>query len=96
MNETEAEIHRHGQCSEASCLARARSGVGGVGDEVEAEVEPPTVNAQAEDGKTEMSLVHFTLANPGWQPPQNSEAFIHALRGQAAKDADKIIPSGQR
>ena len=39
MNETEAEIHRHGQCSEASCLARARPGVGGVGDEVEAEVE---------------------------------------------------------
>ena len=39
MNETEAEIHRPGQCSEACCLARARPGVGGVGDEVEAEVE---------------------------------------------------------
>ena len=45
---------------------------------------------QAEDGKTEMSLVHFTLTNPDWKPPQDSENFITALRGQAARDAEAL------
>ncbi|XP_033639798.1 autophagy-related protein 9A-like [Asterias rubens] len=42
---------------------------------------------QAEDGKTELSLVHFTMTNPKWKPPQESKVFINALKEQAHKDA---------
>ncbi|XKL67657.1 hypothetical protein PGB90_003148 [Kerria lacca] len=31
---------------------------------------------QAEDGKTELSLIHFVTMNPAWQPPQEAEQFI--------------------
>ena len=41
---------------------------------------------QAEDGKTELSLVHFTLTNPEWQPPADAEHFIAALCAQARGD----------
>ena len=42
--------------------------------------------SQAEAGKTEMSLINFTLANPDWKPPNESKEFINALRGHATKD----------
>ena len=45
---------------------------------------------QAEDGKTEMSLVHFALTNPDWQPPEAATQFMTALRGHAAKDAETL------
>lgn len=35
---------------------------------------------QAEYGKTELSLIHFALANPEWKPPPNSEGFLSAIR----------------
>ncbi|XP_022080013.1 autophagy-related protein 9A-like isoform X2 [Acanthaster planci] len=41
---------------------------------------------QAEDGKTELSLMHFTMTNPKWKPPQESKVFINALKEQAQKD----------
>jgi autophagy-related protein 9 len=46
---------------------------------------------QAEDGKTELSLVHFTLTNPEWQPPTDAEEFVTALRTQARKDANQLL-----
>lgn len=45
---------------------------------------------RAEDGKTEMSLVNFSLANPGWKPPQESGDFMLALRDQASRDAEAL------
>lgn len=47
---------------------------------------------QAEDGKTELSLVHFTLMNPHWQPPPASNMFIHDLRERVnnARDGPAI------
>ena len=45
---------------------------------------------QAEAGKTEMSLINFTLANPGWKPPQESKEFINALRGQATREVEAL------
>ncbi|GLG98624.1 Autophagy-related protein 9 [Gryllus bimaculatus] len=45
---------------------------------------------QAEDGKTELSLVHFTLTNPDWQPPCEAENFVTALRNQARRDAGQL------
>ncbi|XP_071956451.1 autophagy-related protein 9A-like [Antedon mediterranea] len=41
---------------------------------------------QAEDGKTELSLMHFTMTNPKWKPPQQSSKFIGALKDQAHQD----------
>ncbi|XP_069678883.1 autophagy-related protein 9A isoform X1 [Periplaneta americana] len=46
---------------------------------------------QAEDGKTELSLVHFTLTNPEWQPPADAEDFVTALRTQARRDANQLF-----
>lgn len=48
---------------------------------------------QAEDGKTELSLVHFTLTNPEWQPPADAEHFVTALRTQARRDASQLFGS---
>jgi autophagy-related protein 9 len=45
---------------------------------------------KAEDGKTEMSLIHFTLTNPEWKPPQESENFIAAFQGQAVREAEAL------
>ncbi|KFM71308.1 Autophagy-related protein 9A, partial [Stegodyphus mimosarum] len=37
---------------------------------------------QAEDGKTELSLIHFTLMNPHWKPPPSSNMFIQDFKEQ--------------
>jgi len=37
-----------------------------------------------------MSLIHFTLTNPDWKPPQESENFIHALHGQVVREAEAL------
>lgn len=41
---------------------------------------------QAEDGKTELSLIHFTLTNPEWKPPSHAENFVTALKERAKKE----------
>jgi len=45
---------------------------------------------QGEDGKTEMSLVHFTITNPGWKPSQDSVKYLSGLRTCAEKDATEL------
>lgn len=45
---------------------------------------------QAEDGKTELSLVHFTLTNPEWKPPTHAEHFVTTLRERAKKEVTGI------
>jgi len=45
---------------------------------------------QAEDGKTEMSLLHFTLTNPGWKPAGESERYLAGLRDAATKDLSNL------
>uniref|UniRef100_A0A0K2TJ06 Autophagy-related protein 9 n=1 Tax=Lepeophtheirus salmonis TaxID=72036 RepID=A0A0K2TJ06_LEPSM len=49
-------------------------------------------HVKAEDGKTEMSLVHFALTNPDWKIPETAEPFINALKEQAGKDAE-LLPT---
>ncbi|XP_026876107.2 autophagy-related protein 9B isoform X2 [Electrophorus electricus] len=46
-----------------------------------------SVYQQAENGKTELSLMHFTLKNPRWQPPQDSSFFISHVREKVQQDA---------
>ena len=41
---------------------------------------------QARNGKTELSLIHFSHTNPQWKMPSESVAFMDQLRDQALKD----------
>ena len=41
---------------------------------------------QAKNGKTELSLIHFTHTNPQWKIPSESMAFFDQLRDQAIKE----------
>ncbi|KAK2581383.1 hypothetical protein KPH14_005067 [Odynerus spinipes] len=45
---------------------------------------------QAADGKTELSLIHFTLTNPEWKPPSHAENFVTALRERAKKEVTGV------
>ncbi|XP_047498718.1 autophagy-related protein 9A-like [Penaeus chinensis] len=47
-------------------------------------------NMTTSGGKTELSLLHFTMTNPKWRPPQESTAFINALRTQAQRDMNAL------
>lgn len=43
---------------------------------------------QAENGKTELSLVHFTHTNPEWQPPNDAGTYITNLKERAVRDVN--------
>jgi hypothetical protein len=47
---------------------------------------------QAEDGKTEMSLVHFTLTNPGWKPSHHNEKYLTGLRSILLSSLFAVLP----
>jgi autophagy-related protein 9 len=55
--------------------------------EAEEEIHP---SHPAESGKTELSLMHFTLTNPEWRPPQTESTFISALKAQAQRDMTNV------
>ncbi|KAG8188286.1 hypothetical protein JTE90_012119 [Oedothorax gibbosus] len=40
------------------------------------------IRNQAEFGKTELSLIHFSLMNPNWEPPPASHAFMEDFKEQ--------------
>ncbi|GFQ65604.1 autophagy-related protein 9A [Trichonephila clavata] len=44
---------------------------------------------QAEDGKTELSALHFALMNPYWEPPAATNAFIQNFREQVTTARDR-------
>ncbi|RXM33175.1 Autophagy-related protein 9A [Acipenser ruthenus] len=52
-----------------------------------------SVYQQAENGKTELSLMHFTIKNPCWQPPQESSFFISHLKEKVHHDAAGAPPA---
>jgi autophagy-related protein 9 len=41
---------------------------------------------EAENGKTELSLVHFTHTNPEWKPPREAGTYISTLKERVARD----------
>uniref|UniRef100_A0A8C5QR26 Autophagy-related protein 9 n=1 Tax=Leptobrachium leishanense TaxID=445787 RepID=A0A8C5QR26_9ANUR len=47
---------------------------------------------QAEDGKTELSLMHFAITNPRWQPPRECSAFLSHLRERVQRDSAGATP----
>lgn len=46
-----------------------------------------SIYQQAEDGKTELSLMHFAINNPQWQPPQETTHFISQLKERVHREA---------
>ncbi|XP_062977750.1 autophagy-related protein 9B [Elgaria multicarinata webbii] len=52
-----------------------------------------SVYQQAENGKTELSLVHFAITNPRWQPPPESSLFIGHLKEKVQQDAAHAPPA---
>ncbi|XP_067843035.1 autophagy-related protein 9A isoform X2 [Heptranchias perlo] len=52
-----------------------------------------SIYQQAEDGKTELSLMHFAITNPRWQPPQDSTAFISQLKEKVNREKAAVIGS---
>lgn len=44
---------------------------------------------QGEHGKTELSLVHFTMTNPNWKMPNEAREFVHGLRKHALSDLNR-------
>lgn len=45
-----------------------------------------SIYQQAEDGKTELSLMHFAITNPQWQPPRESTHFISQLKEKVQRE----------
>lgn len=43
---------------------------------------------QGEHGKTELSLIHYTLTNPEWKMPPEAKYFLKGLRKHAQADLD--------
>ncbi|ELR47555.1 Autophagy-related protein 9B, partial [Bos mutus] len=54
-----------------------------------------SLSQRAEDGKTELSLMRFSLVHPQWRPPGHSSKFLGHLRGRVQQDAAScsLVPS---
>lgn len=50
--------------------------------------------AATTNGKTELSLLHFTLTNPEWQMPPEALDFVNAIRQTALSDLNKAAALG--
>ncbi|XP_078535275.1 autophagy-related protein 9A [Lissotriton helveticus] len=50
-----------------------------------------SIYQQAEDGKTELSLMHFAITNPRWQPPRESTAFLGRLKEKVHRDSSGAL-----
>ena len=45
------------------------------------DLDKDDINTQrADDGKTELSLMHFAITNPKWSPPQDQDRFLKELK----------------
>lgn len=49
---------------------------------------------QGEHGKTELSLVHFTLTNPEWKMTSDAHNFVNGLRRHAQQDFNRARQTG--
>ncbi|XP_018561367.1 autophagy-related protein 9A [Anoplophora glabripennis] len=51
----------------------------------------PDHYSQAEDGKVELSLVHFTTTNPNWVPPPEAQMFVDNILDDMQDYSDSDI-----
>lgn len=61
------------------------------GDDGSESMPPLDTNqyTQGEHGKTELSLVHFTLTNPDWKMPSDARHFVQGIKRHAYQDLNK-------
>ncbi|XP_046643932.1 autophagy-related protein 9A-like [Daphnia pulicaria] len=71
------DLHKHGQAKWHACLSQTSDERRNSFQESLPVVEN---DIEAEDGKIELSLIHFALTNPEWRPPEAAEEFLTALR----------------
>lgn len=50
------------------------------------EIKNARVMNQGEHGKTELSLIHFTLTNPNWKMPPDARLFMKEIKQHALRD----------
>uniref|UniRef100_H2YCX5 Autophagy-related protein 9 n=1 Tax=Ciona savignyi TaxID=51511 RepID=H2YCX5_CIOSA len=50
----------------------------------------PSFKDQADDGKTELSLMHFAITNPKWVPPPEESHLLESFKAHAQRDAEGI------
>lgn len=46
--------------------------------------QSPDQYTQAEDGKTELSLMHFKVTNPSWVPPVEAQQFVENIQHESS------------
>ncbi|XP_030748980.1 autophagy-related protein 9A [Sitophilus oryzae] len=51
-------------------------------EDTSASMEPTDQYSQAEDGKVELSLMHFTATNPEWDPPRDVRGFVDSVNDE--------------
>ena len=51
---------------------------------------------QTDGGKTELSLIHFTLTNPDWRPPESSTKFLQSVLTRARDEMAPAAPGDNR
>ncbi|XP_058822812.1 autophagy-related protein 9A [Topomyia yanbarensis] len=56
---------------------------------VNAPIQDNNQYTQGEHGKTELSLVHFTLTNPTWQMPAEARHFVQGIKRHALQDLNR-------
>ncbi|NXW11864.1 ATG9A protein, partial [Fregetta grallaria] len=96
------DVRNHGNPQVGGCPGLGGPGWGGPGS---GPAHPPapqwlsagqteaSVYQQAENGKTELSLMHFAITNPRWQPPPPSELFLSHLKEKVQQDAAAAPPA---
>uniref|UniRef100_A0A9J2PRH8 Autophagy-related protein 9 n=1 Tax=Ascaris lumbricoides TaxID=6252 RepID=A0A9J2PRH8_ASCLU len=64
-------------------------------EQPEAMVSLPTAGEKvsANDGKTELSLLHFMATNPDWKPPAGSARFVSEFKNRIGKDLASLRES---
>jgi len=76
------DLHKHGHPQwQSSVLSVEKSS-----ENEQQPYETEQLCRQAEDGKTELSLIHFALTNPEWRPSKAAEGFLTALRSQIQQE----------
>lgn len=53
----------------------------------EDEIENRDVEKQAENGKTELSLLNFSMKNPTWQPTDSGRLYIQTIKEHAIQES---------
>lgn len=84
------DVRKHGNCE----WQPTHSTEGDLTEGTTAPVCETNKYTQGEHGKTELSLVHFTLTNPEWKMPSDAHNFMNGLKRHAQQDFNRTRQTG--